>query len=121
MRDAQIKSLFNCKAKEVQLGLIELQKLIDSFNGNQGYSIDMIGFLRRFWTSVRSIILGYNRMAIINDTEYSEFDAMNEYRKISSLYLPPKVRVLVLRLAGEAQKNYDEIKAMRQSIKLMAN
>lgn len=121
MRDARIKSLFYLKAKEVQMGLIELKKLIISLNGNDNYSIDIVKYSGRFWKSIINIMFGYNEIAIIDDIEDCELLAMNEYDKIVSLYLPPKVRILVLRLMSETQQNYDEIKAMRQSIKLMAN
>ena len=121
MRDARIKSLFYLKAKEVQMGLIELKKLIISLNGNDNYSIDIVEYSGRFWKSIINLMFGYNEIAIIDDIEYCELLAMNEYDKIVSLYLPPKVRILVLRLMSETQQNYDEIKAMSQSIKLMAN
>lgn len=121
MRDAQVKSLLNFKANEVRLGLIDLQNLINSFNGTRVYSLDVTGLLSRFRINIRNAILGYNRLAIINDIERNEYNSVNEYSKIASLYLPPKVRVLVLRLNREAQKNYDEIKAIRQSINLIVS
>lgn len=116
IRDSQMKYYFNCRASEVELNLIELQELIDVHAGTRIYNIDITGLIEHFWIDVRNMILGYNRKAVLNDVERSEDYAANEYLKIANLYLPPKLRALVIRQIDEAQNNQIEVKEMRQAM-----
>ena len=119
IRDSQMKHYFNCRANEVELNLIELQDLLDIHSGTKSYSIDITSLIERFWIDVRNVTLGYNRRVVLNDVERSENYAAGEYFKIANLYLPPKVRVLVMQQINEAQNNQIEVQEMRQTIVAM--
>jgi len=116
IRDSKIKYCFDCKANEVELNLIELEALLNIHAGTISYSMDITSLIEHSWTDLRNMILGYNRKIILNDVERSENYAADEYLKIANLYLPPKVRMLVMQQINEAQNNQIEVKEMRQTI-----
>ncbi len=119
IKDSQMKYYFNCRASDVDLHLIELQELLDFHAGIKIHDIDITSLIERSWINIRNMMLGHNRKAVLNDVERGENYAASEYLKIANLYLPPKVRLLVMQQINEAQNNQIEVNEMRQTIIMM--
>jgi uncharacterized protein (TIGR02284 family) len=96
---------------------MELQALIVQLGGEAEEGGSMSGALHRGWVSVRGILTGYSDQAMMDECERGEDSALASYRKALKQELPLSVRTVVQRQADGAQRNHDEIKALRDSLK----
>ena len=96
---------------------VELQALIVRLGGKADEGGSMMGAMHRGWVSVRASLAGNNDQAMMDECERGEDSALASYRKALKHQLPASVRVLVQRQSDGAQRNHDEIKALRDSLK----
>jgi uncharacterized protein (TIGR02284 family) len=95
----------------------ELQALIVQLGGEADEGGSMTGALHRGWVSVRGTLMGNSDQAMMDECERGEDSALASYRKALKQPLPASVRALVQRQSDGAQRNHDEIKALRDSLK----
>ncbi len=66
---------------------------------------------------MRGTLSTYSDLAMLEECERGEDTAVARYRKALKENLPPAIRSVVERQAQGAQRNHDQIKAMRDSLK----
>lgn len=73
--------------------------------------------MHRGWVSVRGTLSGYTDLAMLDECERAEDAALARYRNALKEDLPSDIRAVVERQAQGAQRNHDQIKAMRNALR----
>lgn len=114
---ADIKTLLSRHAEECRAAGVELQTLITQMGGEADEGGTVSGALHRGWVSLRGTLSGYSDQAMLDECERGEDSAVAAYRKALKQNLPAGVRAVVDRQAQGAQRNHDQIKALRDQLK----
>ncbi len=112
---ADLKSLLMRHAGECRTAGQELQALIRQLGGEPDEGGSVSGALHRGWVSVRGVLSGHSDQAMLDECERGEDSAVASYRKALKQDLTPAIRNFVEKQAQGAQKNHDEIKALRDA------
>ena len=110
---AMLKDVFNKRADDCRHAAKELESHIVSLGGTAADGGTMGGAMHRGWVSVRGTLSTNSDQAMLDEAERGEDSALAAYRKALKQALPAETRNLVQRQAAGAQRNHDEIKAMR--------
>ena len=116
-KSADIKTMLMRHAAECRAAGQELQTLIRQLGGEPDEGGSMSGALHRGWVSVRGTLSGYSDQAMLDECERGEDSAVARYRKALKETLPAAIRSVVERQAQGAQRNHDQVKAMRDAVK----
>ena len=116
-KTADLKSLLTRHAEECRTAGQELQALIRQLGGEADEGGSVSGALHRGWVSVRSTLSGYSDQSILDECERAEDVAVASYRKALKQDLPPAIRSVVQKQAEGTQRNHDQIKTLRDSLK----
>lgn len=111
--DSTLRSYFNNRAQSCAASAAELQSQVLLFGEEAETSSSFSGTLHRGWVNFRAMISGRDDEAILDECERGEDAALRAYRDALQRDLPPNVRSIVLRQYEGAQKNHDEVKALR--------
>jgi len=116
-QSADLKILLSRRAQECRTAGMELQALIRQLGGKADEGGSVTGALHRGWVSVRGTLSGHSDQAMLDECERGEDSAVASYRKALNKDLPANIRSVVDKQAQGTQKNHDEIKALRDSLK----
>lgn len=116
-KSQQLKSLFQRHAQECAAAAAELEHEIRRLGGEPASGGSMAGALHRGWVSVKSALSIQDDKAVLEECERGEDAAIARYRKALKHTLPMEVQALVERQARGAQRNHDEVRALRDSFK----
>lgn len=113
-----IKVLLHRHSGECRAAGLELQTLIRQLGGKPDDGGSVAGALHRGWVSVRATLSAYSDQAMLNECERGEDTAVARYRKALKQNLPAAIRTVVERQAQGAQRNHDQVKALRDALKV---
>lgn len=116
-----IKTLLSRRADDCRAAGVELQALIRQCGGEPDEGGTTAGAMHRGWVSVRGTLSGYSDQAMLDECERGEDAAKAQYRKALKADLPAGIRAVVERQAQGVERNHDQIKAMRDSLKASKN
>jgi len=116
-RSEDLKILMHRHSGECRAAGLELQTLIRQLGGKPDDGGSVSGALHRGWVSVRATLSAYSDQAMLNECERGEDAAVARYRKALKQNLPQSIRNVVERQAQGAQRNHDQIKALRDALK----
>ena len=108
-----LQAVFQKRAEECTSAAAELRGHVVRLGGepNEGGSVS--GALHRGWVALRNSLSGHADVSLLDECERGEDHALAAYRKALRQTLPPAVRSVVQRQADGAQRNHDQIKALR--------
>lgn len=113
-----IKTLLLRHADECRGAVAELVSQIRQLGGEPDEGGTTSGAMHRGWVSVRGALSGYTDLAMLEECERGEDAALARYRKaLKQDGLPSGIRALIERQAQGAQRNHDQIKAMRDALR----
>ncbi len=112
-----IKTLLLRHAEECRNAAAELGAQVRQLGGELDEGGTAAGAVHRGWVSVRGTLSGYTDLAMLNECERGEDAALARYRKALKENLPTSIRTIVERQAQGAQRNHDQVKAMRDALK----
>ncbi len=115
-----IKTVLGQRAEDCRMAAVDLQALIVKMGGEPEEGGTASGALHRGWVSVKGTLTGYSDYAMLDECERGEDVALANYRKALKQALPAAARVLVEKQSQGAQRNHDQIKAMRDALKVSA-
>lgn len=116
-KSAEIKTLFARHADSCRSAGQELITLIRQQGGDADEGGTVSGALHRGWVSVRGTLAGYSDQAMLDECERGEDAALARYRKASKQNLPTSVQAVVERQLQGTQRNHDQIKSIRDSVR----
>jgi uncharacterized protein (TIGR02284 family) len=112
-KSPELKNVFMARGEECRRAAEELQAQVVALGGKPDDSGSASGAMHRGWVSVRSVLTGYDDKAMLEECERGEDVAVGSYRDALEKDLPENIRSLVERQAMGAQRNHDQIKALR--------
>jgi uncharacterized protein (TIGR02284 family) len=110
---AELKSVFSARADECHRAAEELQAQVVALGGKPSDSGTAAGAMHRGWVAVRSTLTTYDDHAMLEECERGEDTAVRRFRDALEKPLPEMIRSLVERQLLGAQRNHDQIKALR--------
>ena len=116
-KTADLKTMLTRHGQECRTAGQELEALIRQLGGKPDEGGSMSGALHRGWVSVRGTLSGHSDLSMLEECERGEDSAVASYRKALKQNLPAAIRSVVERQAEGAQRNHDQIKALRDSLK----
>lgn len=111
-----LKALLERHARECAAAAAELEHEVRRRGGEPATGGTVSGALHRGWVSVKTALSTYDDRAVLEECERGEDAAVARYRKALRDGLPADVRSLVERQAQGAQRNHDEVKALRDRL-----
>lgn len=111
----QLKGIFQRHSRECAAAAAELEREIRARGGEPVSGGTVAGALHRGWVSVKTALSTQDDKAVLEECERGEDAAVARYRKALKANLPQDLRALVQRQADGAQRNHDEVKALRDS------
>lgn len=120
-RDPALKQLFLTRAADCEAAVRELQAEVLRLGGKPDEHGSATGALHRGWVAVKGTLAGYTDLAMLEECERGEDAALKAYRKALSEPLPEPLLALVLRQRDGAQRNHDQIKALRDKARAAAH
>lgn len=109
----RLKGIFQRHSRECAAAAQELEREVRSLGGEPASGGTMAGALHRGWVSVKSALSTHDDQAVLEECERGEDAAVAQYRKALKATLPADVRALVERQLHGAQRNHDEVLALR--------
>jgi uncharacterized protein (TIGR02284 family) len=112
-KSPELKGIFGQRAQDCRTAAQELVQQVVALGGKPEDGGTVAGALHRGWVSVRSVLTTSTDQAILDEAERGEDAALAAYRKALKQPLPDAIRTLVERQQAGAQRNHDQIKALR--------
>ena len=114
-QSAQLQGIFQRHSLECASAAAELEHEIRRLDGEPASGGTVAGALHRGWVSVKTALSSNDDIAVLQECERGEDAAVARYRKALKAALPADVRALVERQSQGAQRNHDEVRALRDS------
>jgi uncharacterized protein (TIGR02284 family) len=111
----ELKGIFQRHSRECAAAAVELEHEIRRLGGDPASGGSVSGALHRGWVSVKTALSTNDDKAVLEECERGEDAAVARYRKALKANLPADIRVLLERQAQGAQRNHDEVRALRDS------
>ena len=112
-----IQTLLVHSAYACRTAAMELQEVIQQMGGEAAEGGAVSGALHRGWVSGKGTLTDYSDQAVLDECEHGEDLALAQYGKTLKHDLSVVTRTMVERQAREAQRNQNEIRAMRDALK----
>ncbi|MFY3383016.1 ferritin-like domain-containing protein [Paracidovorax sp. MALMAid1276] len=110
---AQLTTIFQRHSRECAAAAVELEHEIRRLGGDPASGGTVAGALHRGWVSVKTALSTSDDKAVLAECERGEDAALARYRKALKANLPANVRSLLERQMQGAQRNHDEVRALR--------
>ena len=119
-KSPEMKSTLSARSRDCASGAAELQRLVSSYGGTPEDGGSALGAVHRGWVSVRTALTSKDDLAVLEEAERGEDSALKAYREASAKSLPPDVQAVIAKQLQGAQRNHDQIKALRDRLKATA-
>ncbi|AKJ29777.1 ferritin-like domain-containing protein [Caldimonas brevitalea] len=116
-KSPELKAIFTSRAQDCRRGADELQARVAALGGKPDTGGSVAGALHRGWVATRDALTGRDDTAMLEECERGEDVALASYRKALQKDLPVDLRALIERQLQGAQRNHDQVKALRDSYK----
>ena len=113
VKSPELKRLFNDRAAACAQAASELVQLIRTYGGKPAEGGSATGAVHRGWVHVKGMVGANSDESMLEECERGEDAAVARYRKALKQNLPADVRSVIERQAQGAQRNHDEVKALR--------
>ena len=108
-----LKRVFGDRAAQCGVASGELVALVMQYGGEPASGGTASGAMHRGWVHVKAAVGANSELSMLEECERGEDAALARYRKALKQTLPADVRELIQRQADGAQRNHDQIKALR--------
>ena len=110
---AELQVVFRRHASECAVAATELEREVRTRGGEPASGGTVAGALHRGWVSVKSALSAQDDKAVLEECERGEDAVVARYRAALKTTLPFGVCTLIERQAHGAQRNHDEVRALR--------
>ena len=110
----ELKNLFQIRSADCSHAATDLRVHVLLWGGEPKESGTTVGALHRGWLTVRSTLTGYGDHALLDECETGEAYVLGAYRKALKQGLPTDIHTLVQRQMEGAQRNQEQIRALRE-------
>lgn len=117
VNDPTLKQTFQNRSAECAEAAAQLASVIRALGGEVDDSGTVSGALHRGWVQVKGALGADSAVSMLEECERGEDAAVARYRRALKAELPVPARAVVERQAAGAQRNHDQIKALRDQYK----
>ena len=117
---SNLKIVMAQRAEDCRRAEVDLMTLIKQMGGKCDEGGTALGAMHRGWVAVKGKITGYSDLDMLNECERAEDVALAHYRKALNHRLSDAAHALVKHQTSGAQRNHDQIKALRDALKAEA-
>ena len=114
---ADLKTVLVQRGEDCRRASADLITLIRQMGGECDEGGTAMGAIHRGWVAAKGKLTGYSDLDMLNECERAEDVALAHYRKALNQNLPEAAHALVKQQASGTQRNHDQIKALRDSLK----
>jgi len=118
VHSTELRQTFAARASDCRQAAGELQTMVRTLGGKAEDDGTTAGAVHRGWVSVKGALAGFSDVAMLEECERGEDAAVGRYRKALEKDLPSTVRMLVQRQSDGAQRNHDQIRALRDQARV---
>lgn len=115
-----LKSVFMQRADDCRGGAQELIEQVRGLGGEPQEAGSVLGAVERGWVAVRAKLSTYDDLAVLEECERGEDNALALYRKTLGKPLPAGIKLIVERQLQGVQRNHDQIKMLRDQLRASA-
>ena len=112
-QNGELQNFLARRAGECAQAAAELEQAVRAHGGTPADGGTMTGAMHRGWVAIKTAMVANDDKAVLEECERGEDAAVASYRNALQHALPPGVRSLVERQAAGAQRNHDEVRALR--------
>jgi uncharacterized protein (TIGR02284 family) len=112
-----LKSVLMQRADDCRGGAQELAEQVRGLGGKPEEGGSAMGAVERGWVAVRTTLSTYDDLAVLEECERGEDNALARYRKTLKKPLPAGVKLIVERQMQGVQRNHDQIKMLRDQFR----
>jgi uncharacterized protein (TIGR02284 family) len=116
VKSQNLKQFFETAANRCAQGSLELQAKVQSLGGHPETSGSTSASLHRGWVNLKSMIMGKDEAAVLEECERGEDVAKRAYEKALDKDLPADVRSLVQQQYEGVRENHDRVRDMRNAV-----
>ena len=118
-KNANLKMLFENKARQSRQYYGDLSSLVVAHNGRPSSGTTNAGKVYRTWMDVRASLTGNDSHSVLASCEFGEDAALKAYQKAldSDIVLPDDVKQAILKQKSALQSAHDEVKKYRDMFK----
>lgn len=115
VESVSLKETMTRRAADCARAAGELQQMVLQYGGKPADGGTALGAMHRGWVSLKDAVTPNSDHAVLEEAERGEDAALARYRKALKQELPADVRELLTRQMAGAQRNHDEVKALRDT------
>lgn len=117
VKSEPLKAFFSSRAEQCREAAAELNAHIVRLGGKAESGTSAMGTLHKGWMNVRGTVSSDSDLAMLEEIERGEDAAVGRYRDAAEQDLPADVAALVQRQYEGAQRNHDQVRNLRDSMK----
>lgn len=114
----ELRQLLSRRSRDCHDAAIALQNEVLRLGGKPDTGGSAAGALHRGWVAVRARLSTYEDAALLAECERGEDAALARYRDALRQPLPESVRMLIERQCDGVQRNHDQVRSLRDSLKM---
>lgn len=114
----ELRQLLARRANDCRDAATALQNEVQRLGGKPETHGSATGALHRGWVAVRAKLSTFEDAALLEECERGEDAALARYRAALRQPLPESVRMLIERQCDGVQRNHDQVRALRNSLKV---
>lgn len=118
LHDTGMRQAFAHRANECGEAAAELQTLVLRFGGTPEDGGTAGGALHRGWVAIKGSLTGYTDVAILEETERGEDEALAAYREALAKPLPADIREVVERQFEGVKTNHAHVRTLRDQARM---
>ena len=115
-----LKSVLMQRADDCRGAAQQLAEQVRALGGEAEEGGSAMGAVERGWVAVRTTLSTYDDLAVLEECERGEDNALARYRKALKKPLPAGVKLIVERQFQGVQRNHDQIKMLRDQFRASA-
>lgn len=117
VRAPELRQLLARRAEDCRQAAVALQEEMVRLGGMPQKGGTALGALHRGWVAVKAMLSTYEDAALLEECERGEDAALARYRAALRRPLPESVRMVIERQCDGVQRNHDQVKLLRDSLK----
>lgn len=112
-----LKTLFDRRSQECGAAATQLQAHVSELGGKPENRGTAMGAMHRGWVAVKTKLVSYDDLAVLEECERGEDTALESYREALRQDLPARIANLVELQYQGVKQNHDEIRRLRNELR----
>jgi len=112
-----LKALFDRRSQECAAAAAQLQAHVGELGSKPENRCSAMGAVHRGWVAVKTKLVSYDDLAVLEECERGEDAALDSYREALRQDLPERIANLVELQYQGVKQNHDQIRRLRNELR----